>query len=106
MRGRQENGTSITTIASEYTSDFIVGRASLSFSSSFAFRDNARSSGARQRVEPLPVAVEAWNEKVFLVIDDNPKSVKRGFPLGSIRIFDCVSNSAGSRKGRSNAYAL
>jgi len=55
---------------------------------SFGFVDNARSSGARHRVEPLPFGVEALTEDVFLAIDENPKSVKRGLPLGSIRMFD------------------
>jgi hypothetical protein len=78
-------------MAKEYMSDFFVGRADRSFSLSLIFVDNPRSSGARQRIEPLPFGVEALTEGSFIVIDENPKSVRRGLPQGSIRMFGCVS---------------
>ena len=92
--------TSITTMANENVSDIYVGRTDSDFPLSFAFVDNARSSGARQRVEPLPFGVEALAEKLFIVIDENPKSVKRGLPLRSIRMFDWISCSVRRRVGR------
>lgn len=67
-------------MANEYVSDFFVGRADLTFSPSLTLVDNARSSGARQRVEPLPLGVEALTERLLIVIDENPKSVRRGLP--------------------------
>lgn len=96
---RQVNVTSITTIANEYASDFSVGWENLTLSWAFAFAENARSSGARQRVEHLPFVVR--------VIDESPKSVRRGLPVGSIRMFDCLSDSTGWRKERGiETYAL
>ena len=94
MLARQGNVTSITTIASEYVSDFFVGRMSVTLSRPFGFIDNARSSGAFQRVEPLPFGVESLAEETFLAVDESPKSARRGLPLRSIRTFACVSDSA------------
>ena len=102
---RQGNVTTITTIASEYTSDLVVGLMNLFFSLSFAFVDKARSSGAHQRGELLDI--EGLAKNPFLVVDDSPKSVRRGFPVGSIRMFDCVSNSAGWKvEGSGNLHSL
>ena len=92
---QEDNCTSMMTIANEYVSDFFVGRADLTLSASPAFFDSTRSSGARQRVEPLPFGVEALTERLFIVIDENPKSVRRGLPWGSMRMFDCFSLSQG-----------
>ena len=89
----EQDATSITTIASEYVSDFFVGRMDLECSLSFGFVESRRSSGARQRVEPLPFGVEALTETFFVVIEENPKSVRRGLPSGSMRMLDCVSSS-------------
>jgi len=88
------NVTSIATIASEYMSDFFVGRMNLTMSGPFSPTGNARSSGAFQRVEPLLLGVESLNEETSLVVDESPKSVRRGLPLRSIRTFACVSDSA------------
>lgn len=85
------------TIANEYVSDFFVGRTVLVFSLSFTFVDNARSSGARQRMEPLPFVEEALAERLFIVIEENPKSVRRGLRLRSMRMFDCIHQSAKRR---------
>lgn len=89
----------MTTIANEYVSDLIVGRVSLALSISLGFVDNRRSSGARQRVEPLPFGEEALTEREFIVIDENPKSVRRGLPSGPIRMFDCAPYSVGREVG-------
>ena len=88
-----ENITSIVTIASEYTSDSYVGRADLTLSRSFGFVENEQSSGAFQHIQPLLCSVEALNDRLFLVIDESLKSVRRGFPLSSIRTFVCVLGS-------------
>ena len=88
-------------------SDFFVGRTVLALSLSFDFVDSTRSSGARHRVDPLPFGVEALTERLFIVIDENPKSVRRGLPPGPIRIFDCVSRSARQKVGgRDPAYTF
>ena len=101
------NVTSIATIASEYMSDFFVGRMNMTMSGPFCFTGNARSSGAFQRIEPLPFGVESLAEEIFLVVDESPKSVRRGLPVGSIRMFACVSDQPGrKRTGRPGAYAL
>jgi len=60
----------------------------------FSSTSNGRSSGAFQRVEPLLLGVESLIEEMSLVVDESPKSVRRGFPLGSIRMFTCVSDLA------------
>jgi hypothetical protein len=49
---------------------------------------------------PSRFGVEALTEQMFRVTDENPKSVNRGAPLGSIRTFDCLSNSAGAEGRR------
>jgi len=78
-------------MASEYMSDFFVGRINVKPS---GVTNIPRSSGAFQRLEPLPFGTESLNEAIFLVVDESPKSVRRGLPLGSIRMFVCVSDSA------------
>ena len=88
------NVTSIATIASEYISDLFVGRMNVTLSAPFSFTGNPRSSGAFQRVEPLLFGVESLTEEMSLVVDESPKSVRRGLPLRSIRTFACVSDSA------------
>jgi len=71
-----------------------VGRMNVTMSGPFNSTGNARSSGAFQRVEPLMLGVESLNEEISLVVDESPKSVRRGLPLRSIRTFACVSDSA------------
>ena len=71
-----------------------MGRMNVAMSGPFCFTGNARSSGAFQRVEPLLFGVESLNEEMSLVVDESPKSVRRGLPLRSIRTFACVSDSA------------
>ena len=88
------NVTSIATITSEYTSDSFVCRMTATVSGPFNFTENSKSSGAFQRVEPLLLGVESLNEEVSLVVDESPKFVRQGLPLGSIRMFACVSDSA------------
>ena len=86
-------GTSITTIASEYESDFSVGRAEFRPVPS----DSRKSSGAFQRIVPPLLSVEALNDMSF-VADESPKSVRRGLRLESIRMLVCVSKLAEGKK--------
>ena len=90
-------GTSITTIASEYVSDFSVDRADLALSHSVTSSDSGRSSGAFQRVVPPRLSVEALND-MFFVTDESPKPVRRGLWLESIRTLVCVSKLAEGKK--------
>ena len=69
-----------------------MGRAGLVLFWPLAFVDNARSSGARQRIEPLPNGTGVLAESTSPVIDETPKSVRRGTPLGPIKTFGCLSS--------------
>ena len=83
-----------------------MGRMNVTLSTPFGFTSNARSSGAFQRVEPLLFGMESLNEEI-LMVDESPKSVRRGLPLRSIRMFACVSNQPGGKwTGRLGAYTL
>ena len=81
-------------MANEYTSDLFVARTGLDPSLFLILIDNSRSSGARQRVDPFPFGVEALAERPSIVIDESPKSVRRGVPSESIRMFDWIPCSA------------
>ena len=97
IRVREGTGTSITTIANEYTSDCSVGRTDSTLSRSVASIESERSSGAFQRIVPPPLSVEALNE-MFFVTEESPKSVRRGLRLESIRMLFCVSKLAGGKE--------
>ena len=89
--GEEGGVTSIPTMANEYVSDLYVGRMDLCFSLCFAFVDNRRSSGAHQRIEPpRQFRLGALTGRLSIVIDEPLKSVRRGLPSESIRMFRCV----------------
>jgi hypothetical protein len=72
-------------MAIEYMSAFFVNPV--------AFGPNdVKSSGAYQRTALLfDETSDDWNGGTYSIsIGGNPKSVRRGLPWGSMRIFDCV----------------
>ena len=73
--------TSIMTIDSAYTSDLTVGLRFLRLS-----ENTSRSSGAAQRIVPPVWGVDALTEMAFFVIEERPKSARRGLPLESMRM--------------------
>jgi len=75
--------TSIMTIDSAYMSDLTVGHCLLRLS-----ENTSRSSGAVQRIILLPQSADASPEMPFLVIEERPKSARRGLPLESMRMLD------------------
>jgi len=68
------------TIDSEYISDLFVGLLLVTSLGS-------NSSGAQKRSVPPWSGVEALTESLSFVIEQQPKSERRGLPFASIRIF-------------------
>ena len=69
------------TIDSAYTSDSVVGTGF-----PLLLVSALRSSGAHQRSVPPLWGVEALTEVAFFVIEERPKSARRGLPFSSMRM--------------------
>jgi len=77
----EKQPTSMMTIDNAYMSDLTVGGRFLRLS-----ENASRSSGADQRTVPPLWGVEALTEMEFLVIEERPKSARRGLPFESMRM--------------------
>ena len=80
----RKSPTSIMTIDSAYMSDLTVGACFLRLP-----ENTARSSGAAQRTVPPLCGVDALTEMGFFVIEESPKSARRGLPFTSMRMLGC-----------------
>jgi hypothetical protein len=77
----EKSPTSIMTIDSAYISDLTVGARFLRSS-----ENASRSSGEAQRTVPPLCGVDALTEMAFFVIEERPKSARRGLPFESMRM--------------------